>query len=251
MPYQSAEIVLETAFHHKMLNLSKYLGVHGGLKGAFWQCHYMVVVAQSLTPVQLFATTMDCSMPGFPVPVPCPQVCSDSCLLNQWFLIISFSAPPPSAFNLSQHQGLFSSVSSSHQVAKVQWIYSGLISFWTDCFDLHTMQGTLKRLLQQDSLKESILRCSAFFMVQLSHPYMTTRKTLALTIWTFASKVMSLLFNTIQFWRTASSQLLFSILIGNTIFSIAQKAQWVLGNTGLANMLVWLWENEHFGQPNT
>ena len=48
-----------------------------------------------------------------------------------------------------------------------------------------------------------------------------------------------------------SSQLLFSILIGNTIFSIAQKAQWVLGNTGLANMLVWLWENEHFGQPNT
>ena len=74
MPYQSAEIVLETEFHHKMLNLSECLGMHGGLKGAFWQRHHMVLVAQSLTPVQLFATSMDCSMPAFPVlPCPCPM----------------------------------------------------------------------------------------------------------------------------------------------------------------------------------
>ena len=73
--------------------------------------------------------------------------------------------------------------------------YSGLISFSVDWFDLLAVQGTLKSLLQHHSLKASVLRCSAFFMVQLSHPYMTTRKTTALTIWTFVSKVMSLLFN--------------------------------------------------------
>ena len=73
--------------------------------------------------------------------------------------------------------------------------YSGLISFRMDWFDLLAVQGTLKSLLQHHSSKASILWCSAFFMVQLSHPYMTTRKTTALTIWTFVGKVMSLLFN--------------------------------------------------------
>ena len=62
-------------------------------------------------------------------------------------------------------------------------------------FDFLAVQGTLKSLLQHHSLKASILWCSAFFMVQLSHPYMTTRKTIALTLWTFVSKVMFLLFN--------------------------------------------------------
>ena len=61
--------------------------------------------------------------------------------------------------------------------------------------DLLAVQGTLKSLLQHHSSKASILRCSAFFMVQLSHPYMTTGKTIALTVWTFVSKVMSLIFN--------------------------------------------------------
>ena len=108
-------------------------------------------------------------------------------------------SPSPPAFNLSQHQGLFKWVSSSHQWSKY-WSfsispsreYSGLISFR---IDLLAVQGTLKSLLQHHSSKASILRHSAFFIVQLSHPYMTTGKTMALTRWTFVGKVMSLLFN--------------------------------------------------------
>ena len=73
--------------------------------------------------------------------------------------------------------------------------YSGLISFRIDWFDLLADQGTLKSLLHHHSSKASILRCSAFFTVQLSHPHMTTGKTIALTRWTCVSKVMSLLFN--------------------------------------------------------
>ena len=73
--------------------------------------------------------------------------------------------------------------------------YSGLISFRMDWFDLFVVQGTLKSLLQHHSSKASILWCTAFFMAQLSHQYMTTEKTIALTIWTFVGKVMSLLFN--------------------------------------------------------
>ena len=98
---------------------------------------------------------------------------------------------------------LFQWVSSSHQVAK--WSFSfnispsnehpGLVSFRMDWLYLLAVQGTLKGLLQQLSSKASILWCSAFFIVQLSHPYMTTGKTIALTRWTFVGKVMSLLFN--------------------------------------------------------
>ena len=73
--------------------------------------------------------------------------------------------------------------------------HTGLISFRMDWLDLLAVQGTLKSLLQYHSSKASILWCSAFFMVQLSHPYMTTGKTIALTRWTFVNKVMSLLFN--------------------------------------------------------
>ena len=73
--------------------------------------------------------------------------------------------------------------------------HPGLISFRMDCLDLLAVQGTLKCLLQHHSSKASILQHSAFFMVQLSHPYMTTGKTIALTRWTFVGKVMSLLFN--------------------------------------------------------
>ena len=76
--------------------------------------------------------------------------------------------------------------------------YSGLISFRIDWFDLLEVQGILKSLLQHHSLKTSILPYSAFFMVQLSHPYMATRKTIALTIWTFVRKVISLLCNTLS-----------------------------------------------------
>ena len=116
----------------------------------------------------------------------------------------TLSSPSPPAFNLSQHRGLFQWVSSSHQVAKGLEFqisispsneYSGLISFRMDWLDLLAVQGTLKSLLQQHSSKALILQCSAFFIVQLSHPYMTTGKTIVLTRWTFVGKVMSLLFN--------------------------------------------------------
>ena len=73
--------------------------------------------------------------------------------------------------------------------------HSGPISFRMDWLDFHAVQGTLKSLLQHNSSKASILQHSAFFTVQLSHPYMTTGKTIALTRWTFVGKVMSLLFN--------------------------------------------------------
>jgi len=73
--------------------------------------------------------------------------------------------------------------------------YSGLISFRMDWLDLLAVQGSLKSLLQHHSSKASILQCSAFFTLQLSHPYMTTGKTIALTRWTFVGKDMSLLFN--------------------------------------------------------
>jgi len=114
------------------------------------------------------------------------------------------SSPSPLAFNLSQHQGLFKWVSSSHRWP-MYWSfslslsssneYSGLISFRMDWLDLLAVQRTLKSLLQPHSSKASILRHSAFFIVQLSHPYITTGKTIALTRRTFAGKVMSLLFN--------------------------------------------------------
>ena len=76
--------------------------------------------------------------------------------------------------------------------------YSLLISFRIDWFDLLAVQGTFKSLLQHHSLKASILQCSTFFMAQLSHPYMTTGNIIAWTVWTFFSKVMYLLFNTLS-----------------------------------------------------
>ena len=81
--------------------------------------------------------------------------------------------------------------------------YSRLISFRMDWLDLLTIQGTLNSLLQHHISKASILQCSAFFIVQLSHPYMTTGKTIALTSWIFVGKVMSLLFNVLSMLVTA------------------------------------------------
>ena len=78
--------------------------------------------------------------------------------------------------------------------------YSGLISFKIDCFVLLAVQGTLKSLLQHHNSKTSILQHSAHFIAQLSHPYMTVGKTIALTRWTFVGKVMSLLFNMLSRW---------------------------------------------------
>ena len=114
------------------------------------------------------------------------------------------SSPSPPAPNPSQYQGLFQWVNSSHEVAKVlefqpqhqffQWTPK-LVSFRMDWLDLLAVQGTRKCLLQHHSWKASILKCSAFFTVQLSHPYITTGKTIPLTKWTFVGKVISLFLN--------------------------------------------------------
>ena len=153
-----------------------------------------------------FCDPMDCSMPGFPVHHQLPQFAQTH--VHQVSDAIQASHPPlspfPPDFNLSQHQGLFKWSSSLHHLPKY-WSFSfsispsnensGLISIRVDWFDLLVVQGTLKSLLQHCSSKASILWCSAFFMVQISHPYMTTGKTIALTSWTFVGKVISLLFN--------------------------------------------------------
>ena len=115
-----------------------------------------------------------------------------------------------SVIPFSSHlQSFPTSVFSNESVLRIRWPkywsfsfsfspsneYSGLISFWMDWLDLLTVQGTLKSLLQHRSSNASILRRSAFFKIQLSHPYMTSGKTIALTRRTFVGKVMSLLFN--------------------------------------------------------
>ena len=153
------------------------------------------VASDSLQPHGLQHARLPCLSPT-------PGACSNSWPLSRWCLptILSLSSPSP-AFNLSQHQGLFQWVSSLHQVAKVlelqhqffQWIFR--IDFRIDWLDLLAVQGTLKSLLQHHSSKASVLQHSAFFMVQLSHPYMIIGKTIALTRWTFVGKVMFLLFN--------------------------------------------------------
>ena len=128
----------------------------------------------------------NCSTPGFPVLHYFPEFAQthvhwvgDAIQPSNRLL-----SPSPPAFNLSQHQGLFHWVSSSHQVAKVlehsispSSDYSGLSSFRIDWLDLLAVQGTFKSLLQRNNSKASILRRSAFFMVQLSHLHMTTGKT--------------------------------------------------------------------------
>ena len=118
------------------------------------------------------------------------------------YLILSSPSLP--AFNLSSIR-VFSNELALHIRWPEYWSfsfsispsneYSGLISFRIGWLDLLAVHGTLKSVLQHHSSKASILRCSAFFIVQLSHPYMTTGKTIALTRWTFHGKVMSLLFN--------------------------------------------------------
>ena len=115
-------------------------------------------------------------------------------------LLLFLPAIPPSI-------RVFSNESTLHMRWPKYWSFSlsispskgipGLISFRMDWLDLLAVQGTLKSLLQHHSSKASIFWCSAFFTVQLSHPYMTTGKTIALTRWTFVGKVMSLLLNTI------------------------------------------------------
>ena len=148
---------------------------------------------------------MDYSTPGFPAHHQLPELTQTHVHRVGDALQPSHSLSPPSppAFSLSQYH-VFSNESALHIRWPNYWSssfsispsneYSGLISFRIDWFDLLTVQGTLKSLLQHHSLKASILWHTAFYMVQLSHPYITTGETIALTIWTFVGKVMCLLF---------------------------------------------------------
>ena len=148
---------------------------------------------------------MDCSIPGFPVLHHLPELIQTH--VHQVGYAIQPShpllSPSPPVFNLSQHQ-VFSNESVLIRWPK-HWSfsfsispsneYSRLISFRMDWMHLLAVQGPLKSLLQHHSAKASILWCSAFFIVQLSHPYTTMGKTIALTRQTFVGKVMSLLLN--------------------------------------------------------
>ena len=157
-----------------------------------WSVKFSSVVQSCPT----LCNSIDCSSPGFPVHHQFPELAqthvpwvSDAIQPSH-----PLSSPSPPASNLS----LFSNESVLHIRWPECWSfsfrispsneYSGLASFRTDWLDLLVVQGTLKRLLQHHSSKASVLWLSAFFMVQLSHPYMTMRKMIALTRWTFVAK---------------------------------------------------------------
>ena len=173
---------------------------------------------------------MNCSMPGLPVhhqlPEPTQLMSIESVMPSNHLLLchplLLLSPIPPSI-------RVFSNESTLCMRWPKYWSFSfnispsnehpGLISFRVDWLDLLAVQGTLKSLLQHHSSKASILRCSAFFRVQLSHPYMTTGKTIALTRRTFVDKVMSLLFNILPAAAAKSlSRLVITFFQGVSIF---------------------------------
>ena len=134
-----------------------------------------------------------------PYPSPTPGVCSNSCPSSPWChpaissSVIPFSSCPQSlpssrSFPMSQLCMRWPKYWSFHFSISPSNEHPGLISFRMDWLDLLAVQGTLKSLLQHHSSKASIIQCSAFFTVQLSHPHMTTGKTIALTRWTFLAK---------------------------------------------------------------
>ena len=169
--------------------------------------HYISgVLVQSLSCVRLFAT---------PLTAACQASLSFTISWN-FLKLMSIESVMPSNQLILCHPllhlpSIFPSIRifSSESVPPIRWPkywsfsfsnspsneYSGLISFRMDCLDLLAVQGTLKSLLQHHSSKALFLRCSAFFIVQISHPYMTTGKTIVLTKRNFVGKVMSLLFN--------------------------------------------------------
>ena len=142
--------------------------------------------------------------PPCPSPTPSPMD-SNSCPLSMWCHPTISSSVSPFSSHLQSLPALGSFQISFHIRWPKYWSFSfsisaskehpGLISFRRDWLDLLAVQGTLKSLLQHHSSKASILRCSTFFIVKLSHPYMTTGKNIALTRWTFVGTVMSLLLN--------------------------------------------------------
>ena len=169
-------------------------------------CNKEYLVSSVVQSCPTLCDLMDCSTPGFPVHHQLLEPTqthihhvSDAIQPSHPLL-----SPSPTSFNLPQHQSLFQWTGSLHQVAKVldfqlqhqsfQWIFS--TDFLQDeLVGFPCSPRALKSLPQHHSSKASILRCSAFFIVQLSHPYTTTGKTIILTTWSFVGKVTSLLFN--------------------------------------------------------
>ena len=202
------------------------------------QYEFQFSSVQSLSHVQLFAT-----------PWTAPWQASLS-ITNFWSLLKLMSIEPvmPSNHLILCHPllllpSIFPSIKvfSSESALRIRWPkywsfsfsispsneYSGLISFRINWLDLLAVQGTLKSLLQHHSSKASILWCSAFFIVQLSHPYKTTGKTIALTRWTFVGKGMSLLFNMLSRFVRAllprSKHLLISWLQSQSVVILEPK----------------------------
>ena len=157
------------------------------------------------SPLQLFVTSWTAARQAYLSTTNCqslPKLMSIESVMPSNHLILCHLLLPPSIFASIR-------VFSNEPALRIRWPqywsfsfnispsneYSGLISFRNDWLDLLAVQRTLKSLLQHHSSKASILQCLAFCIVQLSHPYMTTGKTTALTRWTFVGKVMSLLFN--------------------------------------------------------
>ena len=165
----------------------------------------------SLRPYELQQDRLPCSLLF-------PGICSNSCPLSQWChpTISSSVSPSPPALNVSQHQGLFQWVSSLHQVAKVLELQLKHQSFQLNIqgwfplrlTDLIVLSNGPSRVFSSTTNQKHqfFSTHSVFFMGQLSHPYMTTRKTIALTIWTFVGKVIPLLFNTLSRFAIVSFQ---------------------------------------------
>ena len=163
-------------------------------------CYSVTVVSDSLLPHELQHNNLPCASLS-------PWVCSSSCPLSQLFnptitsSVTFFSSclqsfPESGSFPMNQHfASVAQSIGASAWVPVLQMNIQDWFFFRIDQFDLLDVQGTLKYLLQHYSSKEYIFQCSAFFMVQLLHPYITTGKTVDLTIQIFVGKVMSLLFN--------------------------------------------------------
>ena len=185
--------------------------------------HQNIIAVQSFSDVQLFATPWNAArQPSVSITnfQSLPRLMSiESVMPSNHLILCRPLLLLPSIFPSIR---VFSNESVLHMRWPKYWSfsfnispsseYSGLISFRIDWFDFLAVQGTLKSLLQHHSSKASILRCSAFFTLQLSHPYMTTGKTIALTRWIFVGKVMSLLFNVLSwsklFFQGASSLLI-------------------------------------------
>jgi len=207
--------------------------LHVHFKTAFsslWSFQNVLQFNSLLSHVWLFATPSTAACQASLSPT--PRVYSNSCSLSRWchptilFSVVPFSSclqsfPASGFLQMSQFfpsGGQSIGVSASNISPSNE--HSGLISFRMDWLDFFAAQRTLKSLLQHHSSKAPIFWRSAFFIVQLSHPHMTTGKTIALTRWTFVGKVMSLLFNMLSnlFFYLSSKFGKFSFMISSTIF---------------------------------